>query len=287
MEKLNEDIYMRNNIRENERMEIKNCPFCGSERKKLFLNLDKFYYVKCQNCNLVFQELQPEFEHLKNRYDEKYFEYEIKNHQNFHHLQRLTLKDIDFENRFAPLKGKKVLDIGSATGLLLRYFKDLGMEELGIELCKESAEFAKTNFEVNVINDTLENAKLPSNYYDIIHFSHLIEHLKDPMSFLFEVKRILKPGGSIIITTPRLDSPAFYIYKKSWRSAIPDHLVLFTKKTIINMLKKTGFNPYFQESWGFIPVGFKYKKIKKLVDVLAKKFNFGDVMCIVAEKIDN
>jgi len=138
------------------------------------------------------------------------------------------------------------------------------MQELGIEVCKESAEFAKKNFDVNVINDTLENAKLPDNYFDIIHFSHLIEHLKDPKEFLKEVRRILIPGGSIIVTTPRLDSPAFYLYKKDWRSAIPDHLVLFTKKTLIKILKEVGFEPYFQESWGFIPVGFKLKNLNHL-----------------------
>ena len=280
-----EDIYMRNNIRENEEHELKNCPLCSSFKKKIYLKFEKYYYVKCKNCGIVYQELQPKFEHLKNRYDEKYFEYEIKNHQNFHHLQRLTLKDIDFENRFAPLEGKKILDIGSATGLLLRYFKDLKMQELGIEVCKESAEFAKKNFDVNVINDTLENAKLPDNYFDIIHFSHLIEHLKDPKEFLKEVRRILIPGGSIIVTTPRLDSPAFYLYTKDWRSAIPDHLVLFTKKTLIKILKEVGFEPYFQESWGFIPVGFKLKKFKSFMDIFVKRFNLGDVMCVVAKKI--
>ncbi len=284
MTNIKKDLYMRNNIRENEKHEEMNCPLCGENNYKKYLDLDKYNFVKCKNCSLVYQAKQPIHQNIVERYDLNYFEYEKENHKKFFNLQKLTLNDIDFEKKFLPAKGKKFLDIGSATGLLLMHAKEMGFEEYGVELCKESADYARSVNKVNVYNSKLEETNFENDYFDIIHFSHLIEHLKDIRSFMNEVYRILKPGGTIIITTPRIDSPAYHIYKKKWRSAIPDHLQLFSKKTLSKLIVDTGFKISFQESWGCIPIDSKVKVFKKSIDKLAKKYNFGDVICIVAEK---
>jgi len=280
-----EDLYMRNNIREDEVFENKPCPVCGNSKKKLYLSLEKYWFMKCKECGTVYQDHVPEINSLKQRYDEKYFDYEIKNHGNFHSLQKYTLEDIDFYRKYAPLEGKKILDIGSATGLLLNHFKSLGMEPVGIEICEESARYAREKFDVEVISKPLEEVKFEENSFDAVHFSHLIEHLQDPAGFLKEVYKILKPGGPIIVTTPRIDSPAYHLYKKDWRSAIPDHLTLFSKKTLSRLIKQTGFTIVFQESWGFIPIGTRFPKLKKWLDKKVKQLNLGDVICIVAEKL--
>ena len=53
-----------------------------------------------------------------------------------------------------------------------------------------------------------ENGELPYNdeTFDIIHCSHVIEHLVNPDQVLIEAKRILKPGGLLIIATPNIAS---------------------------------------------------------------------------------
>ncbi|MBN2652212.1 MAG: class I SAM-dependent methyltransferase [Spirochaetales bacterium] len=284
MADLKEDLYMRNNLRENESYESMNCPVCDSNNPKQFMNMGKFNYVKCKNCDLIYQNSQPVFEHLLDRYDENYFEYEVNNHENFFKLQLFTLKDIGFESQYFPANGKKFLDIGCATGLLLAYVKKLGFAEYGIELCEESAKYAVEKNHVNVINTTLEEAGFEDNFFDVIHFSHLIEHLKDVRGFVAEVVRVLAPGGTIIVTTPRIDSPGFRLFRKQWRSAIPDHLQLFSKKTLEALLRDHGFQIEFQESWGFIPIDSRLRFVKKLADRYAKRFNRGDVICVVAKK---
>lgn len=279
------DLYMRDNIRVGEKYETVKCPLCGSDDYDEFLNLGSYKFVKCKRCDLVYQNPQPIDQNIEVRYDNNYFEYEIKNHEKFFNLQKLTLKDIDFYKKFLPANNKKFLDIGSATGLLLNHMKNLGFDTYGVELCKESAEYAKEKFGLKIYNTTLENAKFRKNYFDIIHFSHLIEHLKKPVDFMFEVRRILKPGGYILVTTPRIDSPAFKIYKEDWRSAIPDHLQLFSEKTLYTLIENTGFDIIFKESWGFIPIDKKFPLIKKYLNKLAKKFNFGDVIFMMAKKV--
>ena len=65
---------------------------------------------------------------------------------------------------------------------------------------------------------------------------------------------------------------------KNWRSAIPDHIYLFSKKTMKELLRNTGFKIVKQVSWGGIPAGKRPDLIKKPVDRIAKLLNIGDVM---------
>ena len=65
---------------------------------------------------------------------------------------------------------KKFLDIGCATGMLLNYVKNAGWHTKGVELCKQSVEYARKKFKLDVFNGTIEEANFPANYFDVIHF---------------------------------------------------------------------------------------------------------------------
>jgi 2-polyprenyl-3-methyl-5-hydroxy-6-metoxy-1,4-benzoquinol methylase len=252
---------------------------CGSEETELFLQLDGFGYQQCSNCGLVYQNPRPVFSDLKKRYGDNYFTYEITNQVNFFELMKLGLKDIDFDSLFCHNgEKKKFLDIGCATGLLLNHMKRKGWDCFGVEICGESAEYAKTHFSLNVFVGTHEQASYPQSFFHAVHFSHLIEHVPDPSGLLLEVKRILKPDGYMVLTTPNVSGMQARVAGKNWRSAIPDHVYLFSKKTMKSLLCKTGFEVLKQVSWGGIPAGKGPSYIKKPVDRLAKTFNFGDVM---------
>jgi len=259
-------------------MEIVNCNICGSSDSRLYLNLDGYSYRKCRNCGLVYQNPRPDFTHLKNIYNEDYFNYEFKNQYNFFNLMLLGLRDIGFDKIFPTPKGKRFLDIGCATGLLLKHMKESGWCEQGVEICRESAEYGIRNYGVNIFIGTLEEARFPGDFFDVVHFSHLIEHVPDPKGLLSEVFRIVKPNGHVIITTPNVGGLQARISGKGWRSAIPEHIYLFSKSTLRLLLELTGFNIVKQVSWGGIPLGKRPNFIKRPADKLAKFFNVGDVM---------
>jgi SAM-dependent methyltransferase len=255
------------------------CNLCGADKTREYLKGQDFLFVKCRECGLVYQNPQPVISEIQNRYNQHYFRYEYENADNFFNLMLLGLKDIGYtEKKLKEWKDKTFIDIGCATGKLLAYFRDLGWKSQGVEICKESAGYARKKRGVQVFIGTLSQAQFACQSFSLIHFSHLIEHVPDPRALLEEVKRILKPDGRAVITTPNCDGLQAKLFKSNWRSAIADHLFLFSQKTLSRLLSALNFKIHNIVTWGGLAKGTAPGFIKKPVDRLAKKLGFGDVV---------
>jgi len=237
---------------------------------------------------------QPVKDEILARYGSKfgkdYLSYEIENENSFLQLQKLALKDSGFYQTEKVLMLRKtqapaVLDIGCATGALLAFLRDRGWNVKGVEI-SPAAEYAHNVRQLDVQNIPLEEIAFSSGSFDIVLASHLIEHLNDPFSFLKEVHRILKDNGKLFITTPNISGLQAYLYGSRWRSAIFDHLYLFSARTLKKMLRRAGFKVEKLSTWGGIAAGLAPVWIKKSADFLAKRLGFGDVMIMRAKKSD-
>lgn len=276
---------MKNNRKE----EIKfiKCDLCGNDNTVDYLFFPDFKYVQCVNCGLIYQNPQPHFKQLKDRYAKKYFQYEIRNQNNFFNLMKLTLNDIHFFEKIAPQfneNTRSFLDIGCATGLLLNYIRGHHWQVSGVELGTYSVTYARKRFNLPIINESLENARLPINHFEVVHWSHVIEHLISPTIGLQKIYSVLKPSGYMLLTTPRVDSFQQWVFKSKWRSFHRDHLFIFSKVTLTKLVEKAGFKIIDFFSWGGIAAGLAPKPVKYIIDKSAKQFNFGDVMFILAQK---
>ena len=272
-----------------EQMEHVACGVCGSEENRMFLDMDRFLYRRCTGCGLVFQNPRPVFRDLRDRYSDGYFEYEFENQENFFHLMKLGLRDVGFDKFYQNGRNgdRRFLDIGCATGFLLHHVREKGWDARGVEICTPSVEYARKIFGLDIFNGTLHEAGFNDRMFDVVHFSHVIEHVPDPRRMLLEVRRVLKDDGHIIVTTPNVSGWHARIAGGKWRSAIPDHVYLFSKRTLMALLRLTGFTVVRQVSWGGIPSGRRPLWLKKPADRLAKLLNVGDVMlfhCIKDKK---
>jgi 2-polyprenyl-3-methyl-5-hydroxy-6-metoxy-1,4-benzoquinol methylase len=255
------------------------CALCSGTDTRLFIIKEGFNYRKCDGCGLVYQNPRPVFGDLRKRYSEDYFQYELQNQNNFFALMKLGLRDIHFDSFNHNGNGlRRFLDIGCATGLLLNYIRDRGWLTKGVEVCRSSVEYARKRFGLDIFLGTLEEAAFPASFFDVVHFSHVIEHVPEPKEMLLEIRRILKPDGHIIVTTPNVTGGHAIFAGGSWRSLIPDHIYLFSKKTLRRLLENTGYRVVKQVSWGGIPAGRRADWLKKPADRIAKMLNIGDVM---------
>ena len=262
-----------------------NCPSCGAgvEKHRKYYQYPLFSYVKCAECSLVFQNPQPVFEDLSKRYDREYFDYEIANEDNFLQLMLKGLDDIDFSSLDfkAP---RRILDVGCATGGLLGYFREKGWETSGVEICREAAEYGNRKRNVNISTKPLEMNSFPDNYFSFVHASHLIEHLNKPAEFLKEIYRILVPGGYAAIVTPNIDGFQSRLFREKWRSAIADHMFLFSVKTLTQLGETSGFAVVNTATWGGLAAGTAPVIIKKAADRIVKKTGSGDVVIALFRK---
>lgn len=285
------------NTPQDEETERVPCALCGYEPPLLLWDNTEYSFSKCPRCGLIYQYPLPKQEELLHRYDSEYFAYELENEKAFFGLMEKTLEDVHFYREIEPDwktgKPKKFgepvtpempgdrgsfLDIGCATGMLLEKMKKRGWKEKGVEVCAPSAEYGIKERGVDIHTGTLESADFPSEMFDVVHASHLIEHLADPEAFLAEIARIVRPGGRALITTPNAAGLQPRLFGKKWRSAIADHMHLFTRRTLHQMLEKQGFEIEYWKSWGGIAAGLAPEPLKKIIDVSAKQCGWGDVM---------
>jgi len=266
------------------------CSCCSTLSFNPSLDCEGFGYVRCKSCGLVQMNPQPVKEEIIRRYSsafgKEYLAYELENESAFLKLQQLALEDAGFfelEKTHFPRAAVSVLDIGCATGALPAFLRDRGWRVTGVEI-SPAAEYSRNVRNLDVRDIPLEENKFPSDSFDVILASHLIEHLNDPFSFLTETRRILKKDGFIFITTPNISGFQARLYGSRWRCAIFDHLYLFSKRTLSKMLKNAGYKIESCHTWGGIAAGLAPPRLKKIADSLAKKFGFGDVMIIRAKK---
>jgi 2-polyprenyl-3-methyl-5-hydroxy-6-metoxy-1,4-benzoquinol methylase len=270
------------------------CSLCGGLDFKPALNCENFAFVRCKSCGLVQMNPQPVKNEIIERYSsafgKDYLSYEIQNEDSFLKLQQLALKDAGFDAYGKDLFSRagaaqpSVLDVGCATGALIASLRDKGWRVTGVEI-SPSAEYARKEKNLDVRDIPLEDVKFEDESFDTVLASHLIEHLNDPRSFLKETHRILKKEGRVFISTPNISGMQARLCRGKWRSAIFDHLYLFSIRTLSELLRSTGFRTEKTATWGGLAAGLAPKWIKKPADILAKRLGFGDVMIIRARKI--
>jgi 2-polyprenyl-3-methyl-5-hydroxy-6-metoxy-1,4-benzoquinol methylase len=228
------------------------------------------------------------FEDLRRRYQDAYFDYEMENEQAFFRLMLQGLGDIRFQRIEDALNGnKRFLDVGCATGMLLEHMKGRGWHVQGVEICAPAARYGVEQRDVSIEVATLEESRLPAASFDVVHLSHLIEHVPDPRGFLEEAARVTKPGGYLVLVTPDIAGFQAKLFGKRWRSAIADHLHLFSYRRLRNLIEETGYSVTTKRSWGGIAAGSAPQPVKRFADTWAKRLNRGDVMIVLARRLDS
>jgi 2-polyprenyl-3-methyl-5-hydroxy-6-metoxy-1,4-benzoquinol methylase len=157
----------------------------------------------------------------------------------YHFIKRRAIKNkLRLIEQHQPVKGK-ILDIGAGTGDFLLEAKNKNWETVGVEP-NEKAKSIAINKGV-LFADTIE--KLESNSFDVITLWHVLEHVPDVAHQVAELKRLLKPSGTLIIAVPNFKSFDANYYKNFWAAYdVPRHLWHFSKTAIEKLFDKQNMN---------------------------------------------
>jgi len=224
-----------------------NCNFCESSSANLLYVLrdlqlglpGEFTLVKCGNCGLLFLNPQPTWEELQPYYPEWYDSF-LRKYPSL--IQRYgILRRCRIVSRYQ--QGGRLLDVGCSTGIFLNEMRrSVHWEVYGVEPAAFPARIARECFGLQVFQQTLLEAKLPENYFNVVTWWHVLEHTPDPKECLQETYRILKPGGWVFIQTPDPNSWEAKLFGPWWEGFdAPRHLHLFPVPTLTNQLGLLGF----------------------------------------------
>ncbi|MBM4276889.1 MAG: class I SAM-dependent methyltransferase [Deltaproteobacteria bacterium] len=119
-----------------------------------------------------------------------------------------------------------------------------GWEVVGVEISRKAMDYAKDVLGLTLHLGPLEKVGFPESDFDVVSGFYVIEHLPDPMAFLKECYRILKPGGLLLLryphTTPIKNLLRFFGIENRLYD-LPAHLSDFSPEMIQQCLEKTGF----------------------------------------------
>ena len=153
-----------------------------------------------------------------------------------------SLEAIEKNNR-QPLDGK-LLDVGSGYGFFLEKARKRGWNVHGVEPCEHARNYAIKN-ELEVDLGVLLEQRYPDSSFDVVTMFYVLEHVREPLSYLKEAHRILKPGGLLLVRVPHTTPIVKFLKAFRIRNRLydtPSHLSDFSPKTLSLALRKSGFD---------------------------------------------
>lgn len=142
----------------------------------------------------------------------------------------------------APVETRnRLLDVGCGDGEALDILRLLGWQTTGVELDAKAVEVARA-VGLDVRLGSLHDVGFADQTFDLVTSSHVIEHVHDPLAFLVEQRRVLRPGGRLLAVTPNAAGPMHTKWSEYWLNLDPPrHLTLFTKASLEKLASAAGF----------------------------------------------
>lgn len=187
-----------------------------------------------EELDMLITSPQPELQNLGRYYESEDYISHTDNKRSlfekaYHFVKNIALKNkLNLINSQQPKKGK-LLDIGAGTGDFLLTAKNDGWESIGVEPSDRAKNIAKEKG----ISFVEETSTLESNSLDVITMWHVLEHVPNLEHQIQELRRLLKPTGTLIIAVPNYKSFDAGHYETFWAAYdVPIHFWHFSKKSI-------------------------------------------------------
>ena len=238
-------------------MQTKICPICETDayskieyeeklaKKHENINFsgrkypDGYHYEmkRCGNCSLLYSSSIYEIELTSQLYEESNFIYdlELEGLKKTYGNCLTKIEDI--------IKNKEnFLEIGCGNGFLLEVAIEKGWKNVtGIEPSVEAINHASGTVKNKIIHSIFESKKFEKNFYDLVFFAMIIEHVPDINQFLSGIYDILKPGGVAVSVCHNERHFLSKLLKNKHPIINDEHNYVFGKKTLEKIFIKNKF----------------------------------------------
>jgi len=180
----------------------------------------------------------------------------------------------------SPAKGS-LCEIGCYTGIFLEQARQQGWDVCGVELSDWARTIASERRGLRCYS-SIEQARQASSLFDSVVLWDVIEHVPDPRSMINQAYNMLKPGGTLGLSTIVLDSLSARVLRHKYPFLMEMHLIYFTRMTLTRLLEECGLEVISYKrhrryvtlayALGKYPVFNVLKRIKPLWAVLGRTY---------------
>lgn len=235
-----------------EKEQIK-CPVCNSKKYLKISKGDRYGMgldtCGCKNCGLLFINPRPTKAEMDNFYATNYRKY----YESVEHPSREYVANGPFIPRADFVVEKlidhldvdaaiKFLDIGCAEGTLLKTIGEKFPNAVlhGIEPDPNFGEYARQTTRASIITGDFEELLGSGELrdFDVVTFTHVLEHILDPHDFLQRIKKVMKPDALCYVEVPNIHTE-----KTKGRGHIHlGHVLSLSPQNLKWLLVKNGFS---------------------------------------------
>lgn len=229
------------------------CNYCGCRKSNViaeYTRFEKNNVLQCKNCGLVYLEIKKGKKEIEAFYSSEYRKVPtvpiLTPEEHFHNkvIQNDANNRIRFINSHMDIRGKRILEVGSAAGSLLQKLLEHGCREvMGIELTEEYAEYARQKG-FKVFTRSIEELNFKEEFDGVVSFFTL-EHVYDPMAVMKAIYDALKPNGCFLGEVPNQNDWRIEIFNDEVVKRFhydPNHYYYYSPTALRNYLETCGFS---------------------------------------------
>lgn len=238
------------------------CPICAAPMRwlyQIFQFTPPFDIVQCESCGLQRQAVLPDEAELALLYDRGYYEGtatfsyedERKSEAAHDHVWQARLRTIA---RHVPPPAD-FLDVGCSFGGFVDAASRAGYRARGLDL-SEFAVSEGIRRGRSLFHATLDRAPFAEASFDVITLVEVLEHLPDPQASLRQLRRLLRPGGLLVLQTANFLGMQAKRGGASYHYYLPGHLFYYSTRNLSQLLEQHGFGDirfYRGVDFGLLP----------------------------------
>jgi cyclopropane fatty-acyl-phospholipid synthase-like methyltransferase len=224
------------------------CPINGLPARPYCRKDHAQYYLEPAS-GTIFQATMPSVGAMNQYADDEYSSGAYQEYANSRDLKIATARP-----RLAEIKrratGKRLLDVGCATGFFMEAAAEEGFDVRGVEFSTVAIGLARPDIGGRIVHGDVNTLRSQgSEPFDVVTAFDIIEHVQNPADFLRDIREILRPGGVLAISSPDTGHFLRYLMRAKWPMLQPmQHTVLFSRRGIAALLERCGFDAVHVET---------------------------------------
>jgi SAM-dependent methyltransferase len=253
---------------------VEACPLCGSTAATTWRTgrdwqqptaADRFEYRRCAQCGLYYLAVRPLESELGKVYFAGYGPYQAEPQG----AQEPPLASFTARAAALPLHaagaaigllgrrrlarhldriytpetpGERLLDYGCGAPTFLDRARDLGFTTVGADFTEDVLQAVRAHGHRAVLVGKELEREIPDRSVGCARMNYVIEHLYHPREVLSSIRRKLRPGGRIHLSTPNPASIGSRLFGRRWHALdSPRHVILYRPRVLCALVEELGF----------------------------------------------